>query len=53
MDQPGEDRGELVDLLRRLGLKTLGDFAALAERDIAGRFPRDAITAHRLALGLA
>ncbi|MFJ7216098.1 DNA polymerase Y family protein [Amycolatopsis sp. NPDC098790] len=53
LNQPGDDRGELVDLLRRLGLRTLGAFAALAERDVAGRFPKDAITAHRLARGLA
>ncbi|MFJ9780133.1 DNA polymerase Y family protein [Amycolatopsis sp. NPDC101161] len=53
LNQPGDDRGELVGLLRRLGLRTLGAFAALAERDVAGRFPKDAITAHRLARGLA
>ncbi|MGW5718418.1 DNA polymerase Y family protein [Amycolatopsis sp. NPDC003865] len=53
LNQPGDDRGELVDLLRRLGLRTLGAFAALAERDVAGRFPKDAVTAHRLARGLA
>ncbi|WP_439382882.1 DNA polymerase Y family protein [Amycolatopsis lexingtonensis] len=53
LDQPGDDRGELVALLRRLGLRTLGAFAALAERDVAGRFPKDAITAHRLARGLS
>ncbi|MFI5591187.1 DNA polymerase Y family protein [Amycolatopsis sp. NPDC051758] len=53
LDQPGEERGELVGLLQRLGLRTLGAFAALAEREVAGRFPRDAITAHRLARGLA
>jgi protein ImuB len=53
LDQPGDDRGELVGLLKRLGLRTLGAFAALAERDVAGRFPRDAITAHRLARGLS
>ncbi|MEU0529115.1 DNA polymerase Y family protein [Amycolatopsis tolypomycina] len=53
LDQPGDDRGELVGLLRRLGLKTLGAFAALVERDIAGRFPQDAIVAHRLARGLS
>jgi protein ImuB len=53
LDQPGEEWGELVGLLQRLGLRTLGAFAALAEREIAGRFPRDAITAHRLARGLA
>jgi protein ImuB len=53
LNQPGEDRGELVGTLRRLGLRTLGAFAALTERDVAGRFPRDAITAHRLARGLS
>ncbi|SFW70425.1 DNA polymerase Y family protein [Amycolatopsis australiensis] len=53
LDQPGDDRGELVGLLRRLGLATLGAFAALAERDVAGRFPKDAVLAHRLARGLA
>lgn len=53
LNQPGDDRGELVGLLKRLGLRTLGAFAALAERDVAGRFPRDAITAHRLARGLS
>ncbi|GHG41744.1 MULTISPECIES: DNA polymerase Y family protein [Amycolatopsis] len=51
-DQPGEERDELVGLLQRLGLRTLGAFAALTEREIAGRFPRDAIIAHRLARGL-
>ncbi|MEQ0565285.1 DNA polymerase Y family protein [Amycolatopsis sp. NEAU-NG30] len=53
LNQPGDDRGDLVDLLDRLGLRTLGAFAALAERDVAGRFPRDAIAAHRLARGLS
>ncbi|MFJ7216559.1 DNA polymerase Y family protein [Amycolatopsis sp. NPDC098790] len=53
LDQPGDERGELVGLLQRLGLRTLGAFAALTEREVAGRFPRDAITAHRLARGLA
>jgi protein ImuB len=53
LDQPGDDRGEFVDTLRRLGLRTLGAFAALAERDVASRFPQDAITAHRLARGLS
>lgn len=53
LNQPGDDRGELVELLRRLGLRTLGAFAALAERDVAGRFPRDAVVAHRLARGLS
>ncbi|WP_434219658.1 hypothetical protein [Amycolatopsis nalaikhensis] len=53
LDQPGDDRGELVGLLTRLGLRTLGDFAALTERDVAGRFSKDTITAHRLARGLS
>jgi protein ImuB len=43
---------ELVDLLRRLGLKTLGAFAAISERDVASRFGADAVLAHRLARGL-
>jgi protein ImuB len=46
------DQPELVDLLRRLGLRTLGAFAAIPERDVASRFGADAIKAHRLAAGL-
>ncbi|MEU0530659.1 hypothetical protein [Amycolatopsis tolypomycina] len=44
----------MVTPLRRLGLTTLGTFAALAESDTADtdRFPQDAIAAHRLARGL-
>ncbi len=42
----------LADLLPRLGLHTLGDFAALPPADAASRFgPRGAL-AHRLARGL-
>lgn len=55
LDQPAErraDRTELVDLLRRLGLRTLGDFAAVPERDVASRFGGPAVLAHRLARGL-
>ncbi len=51
LDQPGADRAELVDLLRRLGLKTLGAFAALPERDVAHRFGAAGLLAHRLARG--
>ncbi|WP_216217666.1 DNA polymerase Y family protein [Amycolatopsis aidingensis] len=51
LDQPGSDRGELVDLLRRLGLRTLGAFAGLAERDVATRFGSAGVLAHRLARG--
>src|SRR5829696_5631005 len=44
-------REELVGLLRRLGLRTLGAFAALPARDVASRFGPDAVLAHRLASG--
>ena len=44
---------ELVDLLRRLGLRTLGAFAGLAENEVASRFGADAVLAHRLAGGVA
>jgi protein ImuB len=47
------DRTELVDLLRRLGIRTLGAFAALPERDIASRFGGAAVLSHRLAGGRA
>lgn len=46
-----DDRLELVDLLRRLGLRTLGAFAALPERDVVNRFGADGMLAHRLARG--
>jgi protein ImuB len=45
------DRPELVDLLRRLGVDTLGGFAALPYADVLGRFGIDAALAHRLAAG--
>ncbi|MET8852969.1 DNA polymerase Y family protein [Amycolatopsis sp. NPDC004625] len=51
LDQPGAERAELVDLLRRLGLKTLGAFAALSERDVVNRFGTVGVLAHRLARG--
>lgn len=53
LDQPGADRAELVDLLRRLGLRTLGMFAALTERDVVSRFGSVGFLAHRLARGLS
>ena len=46
------DRPELVDLLRRLGIRTLGAFAALPARQVLGRFGTDGVVAHRLAAGL-
>jgi protein ImuB len=46
------ERPELTDLLRRLGIKTLGDFAALPASDVLSRFGFDGALAHRLAGGL-
>ncbi|MGH3488279.1 MAG: DNA polymerase Y family protein [Actinopolymorphaceae bacterium] len=45
------DRPELVDLLRRLGIRTLGAFAALPARQVLARFGNDGLVAHRLASG--
>ncbi|MFF5262700.1 DNA polymerase Y family protein [Actinomadura viridis] len=45
------DRPELADLLGRLGVRTLGDFAALPSGHVAGRFGADGALAHRLARG--
>src|SRR5690606_17932768 len=42
----------LVDVLARLGLRTLGAFAALRAADVVGRFGADGAAAHRLAAGL-
>jgi protein ImuB len=46
------DRPDLADLLRRLGIRTLADFAALSEGDVLARFGFDAAYAHRLASGV-
>jgi protein ImuB len=49
---PGAGSGTaLTDLLRRLGIKTLGDFAALPAADVLSRFGFDGVLAHRLAAG--
>lgn len=42
---------ELVDLLRRLGIRTLGEFAGLGRADVATRFGPAALLAHRAAAG--
>lgn len=44
-------RDELVDLLHRLGIRTIGAFAALSAVDVASRFGTDAVLAHRAARG--
>ncbi|MFK3982096.1 DNA polymerase Y family protein [Micromonospora sp. NPDC050397] len=52
-DLPVEALGRptLTDLLRRLGLRTLADFAALPAGSVLARFGFDASLAHRLAAG--
>ena len=42
----------LVNVLVRLGLTTLGAFAAIPTADVAGRFGAEGLVAHRLAAGL-
>lgn len=49
---PDVDRSELVGLLHRLGLRSLGAFGTLDGEDVASRFGADAVLAHRLARGL-
>jgi protein ImuB len=46
------DRPDLADLLVRLGLRTLGDLAALPAADLATRFGSEGARAARLAGGL-
>ncbi len=42
---------DLIDVLGRLGLSTLGAFAALNPADVVGRFGQEGQIAHRLARG--
>lgn len=44
---------DLADLLVRLGISTLGEFAALPDDDVLARFGPDGRRRHRLARGLA
>lgn len=46
------DRPELTGILERLGIRTLGDLAALPVADVANRFGPVGVQAHRLAGGL-
>ncbi|HEY2813539.1 MAG TPA: DNA polymerase Y family protein [Acidimicrobiales bacterium] len=46
------ERPDLVDVLHRLGLRTLGDLAALPATDVLARFGNEGALAHRLASGL-
>ena len=45
------DDADLVSVLLRLGLRTVGDFAALPVRDVTTRFGRHAAWLHRVARG--
>ena len=45
------DRPELADLLRRLGIRTLGRFAALPGAQVLARFGADGVACHRVAGG--
>ena len=47
----GEIDADLADLFARLGLRRLGDLAALPEADVLGRFGVPGMHAHRLAGG--
>ena len=47
----GPGRDDLVDLLWRMGIRTIGQFAALPRTDVASRFGADAMSAHRFARG--
>ncbi|MBV9089480.1 MAG: DNA polymerase Y family protein [Mycobacteriaceae bacterium] len=46
-----EGRADLADLLWRLGIRTVGQFASLSRTDVASRFGADAVAAHRFARG--
>ncbi len=54
VDALGEvvDQPDLLDVWRRLGLRTLGLVADLPAADVLARFGADGVTAHRLASGL-
>lgn len=45
----GPGRDDVVDLLLRLGIRRIGEFAALSRTDVASRFGADAVMAHRIA----
>lgn len=51
LDTDLSEGAELVGLLRRLGLSTLGDLAALPARDVLTRFGAYGAQVHRLARG--
>ena len=44
-------REDLADLLWRMGIRNIGQFAALSRSDVASRFGADAVAAHQFARG--
>src|SRR5829696_5784498 len=44
-----QGRDDLADLLWRMGIRNIGQFAALPRADVASRFGADAVGAHRFA----
>jgi len=46
------EQPELADLLRRLGIRTLGAFAALPARHVLGRLGTEGVICHELARGV-
>ncbi|ODQ84889.1 DNA polymerase Y family protein [Mycolicibacterium holsaticum] len=44
-------RQDLADLLWRMGIRSIGQFAALSRSDVASRFGADGVVAHRFARG--
>jgi protein ImuB len=44
-------REDLADLLWRMGIRNIGQFAALSRSDVTSRFGADALAAHRFARG--
>lgn len=44
-------REDLADLLWRMGIRSIGQFAALSRSDVASRFGADAVAAHQFARG--
>ena len=47
----GAGREDVADLLWRMGIRTIGQFAELSRTDVASRFGADALLAHRFARG--
>jgi protein ImuB len=47
----GPGREELTDLLWRMGIRTVGQFAVLSRTDVSSRFGADGVAAHRFARG--